>query len=513
MKKTFIRILSIILLLSLLNAFAFAVEGPEGYKTYTGEDYYEKLTDISGIIREHCFYSSLEDKPVRVGLERLFQASPDAYPTLRDYKNLTDAELGVRLVALFNSDKGSFEVIADWMLSCDRYSGYIEPSKYEDTYVVPATFVGIGVEVENYEGENRVKTVYFNSAAAGAGVKAGDIFVSVDGESVIGFSIQELVSKVTGPEGTKVTVGFKRIGESGTLYFTMSRRQVFMNTASGEDLGDGVFKLTITGFNGYDTIIEVINALNIAKKAGAKDLIIDLRDNLGGDTYALLNVMNLLIPEKDVLMLTLTERDGAQDYYSTGEGIAFDDIAILVNNRSASAAEAFAGAMQAMGRAKLIGLQTYGKGMGQQHVELDNLDYAIITVLRVDIPIVGAYDLHGITPDYIVNQTTAAYPMPEMTDMDDSGVIWVGNDDEQVYSIEERLSLLGFFGSVPDNVFDEHTLYAVNALRKTYGLAESPVCGAVSLKLIDLTVERLAASFITIDSQLEYAVKLVKTGW
>jgi len=513
LKRKLLNIIAVILLLSLLGADCLAVEGPEGYKEYTGEEYYEKLTGIENLIKENCFYSSPEDKPLRLGLDRLFEADPGSYPTLKDYKSLTDEELKARLIALFSSDKKSFDVIADYMLAYDRYSGYIEPSEYEDTYLAPSTFVGIGVEVESVGGEIRVKNVYYNSPARKAGVKVGDVFVSVDGESVIGYSVKELVSKVTGPEGTKVTVGFRRTGESGVLYFTMSRRRVVVNTASGEDLGDGVFKITITNFDGYDTIIEFINAISTAKKANAKDLIIDLRDNPGGDTYALLNVLNLMIPEEDVKMLSLTDREGTEDFFSTGEGTAFDDVAILVNNHSASAAEAFTGAMQALGRAKVVGVQTFGKGMGQQHTKLDNLDYAIITILRVDLPGVGAYDTKGITPDYVVEQETEPYPMPKLDDMAVLDLLKVGDTGENVKPVEERLALLGFFGGVPDNEFDEHTLYAVNALREVYGLVSSPVCGEISLKLLERTVNDLAHTEIIVDSQLKYAVELVKKGW
>jgi peptidoglycan hydrolase-like protein with peptidoglycan-binding domain len=103
--------------------------------------------------------------------------------------------------------------------------------------------------------------------------------------------------------------------------------------------------------------------------------------------------------------------------------------------------------------------------------------------------------------------------MPELSPMSGTEICWVGKKDDQVLSVEQRLSLLGFFGGTPDETFDEHTLYAVNSLRKFFGLSETPVCGETSLKLINLAVQTIASSTVTVDNQFDYALKLVKSGW
>jgi carboxyl-terminal processing protease len=508
LKKAAFRALALILIvISIFNFSAMAVTGPAGYKQYTPEEYYEKLEYISKIIKEICYHSAPEDDPVRLGVQFMAETAPELMPSLKNAAGMSDDELRLAIIEAIKTPE-DFYTLADHILAYDRYMIYVRPDDYDRVYSQPTTFVGIGVLLEFKNGENAITVVYQHSPAKKAGLKAGDIFVEVDGQNVAGLSLNELAGVLKGPENSTVTVGIRRKGVDRTLYFTMKRTAVVADTAVGEYLGDGIYKLSIFSFYGLDTTIETISALNEARELGAEKIIIDLRDNPGGDMDALLNITNLFIKEDGKMMLAEEYRQGRVVHRSTGSNYDFSSVFVLINEHSASAAEILAGTLKGLGIAKVIGQKSYGKGMAQYHIELDNLDYAVVSVSKLELPETGYYDLEGITPHYIVENRLIDYPLPEINEISSPAPIYVGSVGDNVLAIEQRLSALGYFTAEPDRSFDAATLSSINSMRKKAGLEATDICGIISLTELENQIAELAAIKLVDDLQLKKAIEL-----
>ena len=513
MKKSVIRALTLVLvLIFVFNAGSVAVNGPAGYKVYTPEEYYEKLEHIADLITELCYYSSENADPLRIGIALMGEISPTLYPSLKGAEKLDDAGFKAAVAEVLKTPE-DFSIIANHVLAYDRYMGYVEPDNYDRVYDVVSTFVGIGITIQNVNGSNIVSQVYQHSPAKTAGLLIGDVFIEVEGTNVAGMSLDEFSAIMKGPEGSKVTVGIRRGSSPEILYFTMSRTAVVMNTAFGESLGDGVYLITISLFSGTDTIIDVVAALNEAKTAGATKLIIDLRDNHGGDLNALLYILNFFIKSADLEMFSVDFRgDETQRFYSTGSEFNFSKVIVLVNEASASAAEVMAGSLKDLGIAQIVGTKTYGKGMGQYHIELDDLDYAVITCFSITLPKTGVYDMKGLVPDYVVENRRVPYALPEFAALSGESAIYVGTASDDVLAVEQRLSALGYFTKSPDRTFDATSLAALNALRSRHGLSETNLCGSISLTLLKYDIAALEAGQTVDDLQMKKAVELAKAG-
>jgi carboxyl-terminal processing protease len=288
----------------------------------------------------------------------------------------------------------------------DKQTFYMEPQVYEsETSSLQGQYEGIGAYVDTDGEFLTIVSPIEGSPADKAGLKPGDKVIAIDGQDMSGVAPEQARLKVLGPEGTKVTLTVTRDGASEPLKFDITRAQIVIHSAEGKMLDNGIAYIDINTF-GEKTTQELRGTLDNLLKENPKGIIIDLRNNPGGYLNTAVEVASEFIDKGVVLYEQYG--DGRRDTHKVlGNGRATDiPIVVLINEGSASASEILAGALQDYGRAKLVGVQSYGKGSVQNWVPLsDNQGAARVTIARWLTPKERLIDHIGLTPDVNVEMT------------------------------------------------------------------------------------------------------------
>ena len=254
------------------------------------------------------------------------------------------------------------------------------------------------------DGTNFSSGVIKNSPAEAAELMEGDIISKVDGEDMAGLELDEVVSHIRGPEGTKVTLTLIRNGE--TLEVELTRAQVNTPTVESEMKEDGIGYLQITEFDDV-TVDQFTENFNSLKEQGMKGLIIDLRGNPGGSVDTVCAVAKQLLPQG--MIFYMEDKDGKRTEY-TCDGADFDlPLVVLVNEYSASASEILSGAIKDAGIGKLVGKKTYGKGIVQSVIGLGDGSAVKLTIANYYTRNGNDIHLKGIEPDVEVELDSDAY--------------------------------------------------------------------------------------------------------
>lgn len=236
-----------------------------------------------------------------------------------------------------------------------------------------------------------------------AGIKAGDIVLKVDGVSVKGMALDEVVSKIRGPIGTKVRIELERNSQALPV-FELTRENIEIKSVKAKMLEDGVGYLRLSSF--------ADNSADEMKKAfqnelkGAKSIILDMRGNPGGSLYAAIDIASGFI-KSGVIVSQIDRNKHKQNMEATGDMFVPEDvyIVVLVDKGSASAAEILSGALQDYKRATIMGTTTFGKGLVQTVHTLSDGSGIAITTAKYLTP--KDRDIHkkGIEPDIRVEIT------------------------------------------------------------------------------------------------------------
>ena len=289
----------------------------------------------------------------------------------------------------------------------DPYSVYYTKEEFEKVKESDSgKYVGIGATVSTDEetGYTIINAVTKNSSAEEAGIIKNDLITSVDGEDVKNYDLNDVVSKVRGEEGTKVKLGVLRNGE--TLELEVTRKEVEIEIVYTTMLEGNIGYLYLAQFN-ENSAKQVKDALDKLKNRGMERLIFDVRDNPGGLTDQVLDIMNNFLP-KDSLLLSYKEKDGSGEEYKATRDGEYQDIpmVVLVDGGSASASEAFSGCMKSYGRAKIVGEKTFGKGIMQELYSLSDGSAISLTIAKYYLP--DGSNIHevGIEPDITVAYET-----------------------------------------------------------------------------------------------------------
>lgn len=267
------------------------------------------------------------------------------------------------------------------------------------------SFEGIGATVRINE-DNRLEIVrpFPDQPADKAGIKAGDVVLSVDGKSIAGFSVYEAVAVIRGPSSTQVKLTIVRAGVPEPFDVTVTRGKITIPIVQSEMLDGDIAYVSLFDFSSLatDQLEGEIETL-LAKKP--KGLILDLRDNPGGYLQQALQVADLFL-DAGVIASEKDKGGEGQTFRSGSRGIAQDiPLVVLVNGGSASASEIVAGALQDRGRAKLIGETTFGKGSVQLAHKLQDGSELRVTIAHWFTP--NGRQIHGtgLEPDISVPLT------------------------------------------------------------------------------------------------------------
>jgi carboxyl-terminal processing protease len=268
------------------------------------------------------------------------------------------------------------------------------------------SFSGIGAELgENSSSEIEVIAPLAGTPAAKAGLQPQDIIVSVNGVSTASMSIDSAVNDIRGPQGTKVTLQIVR-GQT-PMTFKITRETITVPSVNSKILSGNIGYMQITQFTD-DTSSLAQQAAQKFKQAGVKGIILDLRDNPGGEVDAAVNVSSLWLDAGQTIMVEKTGSVVVQTYISTGNDLLKGiPTVVLVNDGSASASEITASALHDNHDAYIIGTQTYGKGVVQQINNLNNGGELKVTIAHWYRPDGKSINHIGITPDKVVTITEA----------------------------------------------------------------------------------------------------------
>ena len=285
--------------------------------------------------------------------------------------------------------------------SGDKYAAYFDPEHYDYfNQQSGGEFFGIGVNIAEKEGEVYVVSVMEGTPAEEAGLEAEDQFVTIDGVERDSWTVDEVVTRVRGPEGSVVEVEVYRPAEDKTFEFQIERARIEIPNTMQQMLGDDVGYIRLLSFNAKSAA-DLRLAMEELEAEGAKGFVIDVRDNPGGLLDSAVDVASLFI--EDGVIVSVEDRDGRKEVDRANGDVATDaPVVVLMNGNSASASEVLAGALQDYGRATLVGEQSFGKGSVQTVESLSFGGGVKFTIAHYLTPKDREIDGVGLTPDVIV---------------------------------------------------------------------------------------------------------------
>ncbi len=329
--------------------------------------------------------------------------------------------------------------------SLDPHSGFLPPRSYEDMQIdTKGSFGGLGIEVTMEEGFVKVVSPMDDTPAFRAGVEAGDYITHIDGEPILGLSLNEAVERMRGPVGEKIVITIVRVSEDEPFDVTIIRDTIKL-VAARVRVEDGVVIMRVSTFNEQTTpnLIEGVEKVLQETEgiSGVSGFILDLRNNPGGLLSEAVSVSDLFLEEGEIVS-TRGRSKSDMDRFSASKGDIAEGrpLIVLINGGSASASEIVAGALQDHGRAILVGTKTFGKGSVQTVVPLAGKVAMRLTTARYFTPSGRSIQAMGVSPDIIVE------PQPPMSK----------EDLEDMKQGRERLKEIDLRGALSnDNLTEE----------------------------------------------------------
>lgn len=324
-----------------------------------------------------------------------------------------------RQLDLFYVDTLSADTVIEWgirsmLRQVDPYTDYFSQDNEDLRQMATGKYAGIGSVIRFSTKEDRVVIAepYEGSPAQKAGVKAGDIILSIDGKDVKGMNNSAVSNMLRGDAETTFELKVRRPGQDKPLSFPITRKTIQMPQVPYYGfVAPGVGYIYLTGFTD-GAYREVRQALLDLKSQDCQRLVLDLRANPGGSVSEAVDIVNLFIPKGEKVMYTKGKMSSAdRDYHTTSEPIdTVMPLAVLIDGASASSAEIVSGSLQDLDRAVIIGKRSYGKGLVQSIRDVAYRGNLKITTGRYYIPsgrCIQAYDYRhrnadgsaGIVPD------------------------------------------------------------------------------------------------------------------
>ncbi len=282
------------------------------------------------------------------------------------------------------------KMINSMLENFDPYTEYYEEKDLEDLNIkTTGEFSGVGLQIYMYEGQLTVVGPIEGSPAFRAGIFTGDKITHIDGVETDGMELKDATNLIRGEKGTDVVLTIKKPITDAVHDYTINRDVIAIKDIPYYGMVDPtVGYLRVTNFS-ENTPKETANAFLSLMDQGAKNLIIDLRDNPGGLLSSSLDMLDLMLPE-GLDMVSTKGRTGRvlKDYKSLNRTLISEgiDITVLINEASASASEIVAGVLQDHDRAVIVGSKSFGKGLVQSVIAIDNTSALKITNSKYYIP-------------------------------------------------------------------------------------------------------------------------------
>ena len=277
----------------------------------------------------------------------------------------------------------------------DPYSAYFSAEEMEKQQEnLEGVYYGIGayVRYDSEVGFARLGEIFVGSPAEESGLREGDLIIKVDDQYTKDMGLDEIVGLIKGKEGTKVSLTMMRDGEAEAWEVEVERREVPKQTVTYEMLDHQIAYIRITEFDKV-TVDQFADAMAMAKGSEMLGLILDLRDNPGGNLAAVIDVARKMLP-KGLVVYTEGKSGKRQDYNCDGERELTVPMVVLVNGGSASASEVLAGAIKDYEKGKLLGTTTFGKGIVQKYIAMSDGSAVKLTTSKYYTP--KGNNIHGI---------------------------------------------------------------------------------------------------------------------
>ncbi|MEO1261061.1 MAG: S41 family peptidase [Bacteroidota bacterium] len=320
-----------------------------------------------------------------------------------------------RYVDDVNKDELVKEAIDNILYQLDPHSSYISASHLKEVNdQLEGHFDGIGIEFIVVDDTVMIVKTLQDGPAFLAGIEAGDKIVEIEDSLTVGDNIdyEGILGKLKGTKGSKVKVGVKRNNKKELHYFTITRDKIPVKSVEvAYMLNDktGLIKINRFTANTYQEFMEAIE--DLVENHGMEHVVIDLRDNPGGYLQEATNILSQLFKEKEKLLVYTEGINVTRSEYKTTGRNFYDvkNIAVLVDEGSASASEILAGAIQDWDRGVIVGRRTFGKGLVQEQYRLRDGSAIRLTVARYFTPsgrcIQKPYDSKDTYDDDLADRT------------------------------------------------------------------------------------------------------------
>lgn len=282
----------------------------------------------------------------------------------------------------------------------DPYSVYYDEEETKELYeTTEGEYSGIGAVLSQdlKSGVITLVQIYEDSPADKAGLKDEDILTKVGTLDVTGMDLSEVVTYIKGEKGTEVELTVLRGEDADEVTVTAVRDTVEAQTVEYEMLEDQIGYLAVSEFDSV-TYGQYEEALEALSDQGMEGLVVDLRNNPGGNLNTVCDMLDLVLPEGTIVYME--DKEGKRQTYSSDDAHQLDvPMAVLVNGNSASASEIYAGAIQDHEAGTIVGTQTYGKGVVQQIFDLGDGTSVKLTIAEYFTPKGRSINGEGVTPD------------------------------------------------------------------------------------------------------------------
>ncbi len=376
------------------------------------------------------------------------------------------------------------------LTSLDPHSSYLAPDAFDDMQVqTRGEFGGLGIEVTQEEGFVKVVSPIDDTPADAAGIEAGDFITHVNGESVLGLTLDDAVELMRGPVGSEIIITVVREGREEPFDVSIIRDTIKLTAVKGRVVGDTVV-LRVTTFNDqtmpgveaeYKKALEELGGIE-----NMNGLVLDLRNNPGGLLTQAIQVSDAFLNEGEIVSTRgRNPQDGERFNATPGDLTEGKPMVVLINGGSASASEIVSGALQDHRRAIVVGTKSFGKGSVQTIIPLRGEGAMRLTTARYYTPSGRSIQALGVSPDIIVNapikpldaegteEAAAAAEAETRSEADLRGII--SNDsmtEDEKKLLEEERALAEEAAKLRDE--DYQLAYAVDILKGLSAISVKP---------------------------------------
>lgn len=421
-------------------------------------------------------------------------------------ENLTVDEIMLQGLSKYleDNDDALVGMLKSMLSSLDEYSEFMTAEEFQKfNAAINQTFYGIGISMKQADGYVEIGGfVEENSLAEQSGFMVGDKIVKINGTDVVGWSVTDIRGKIIGEVNTTVNITVLRDGEYIDLVGI--RTEVRQNTVISDIFEKNIGYIKISSF-GDNTAKEFAEVLDDFSNKEVTNIILDLRNNTGGRLDAAVKISEMLVPKGRIVEIRHRQPENNVIYESKLMNTT-KKLIVLVNEHTASSSEILASAVQDSGAGRLLGTQTYGKGVVQQTYTLTNGSVFKLTVAQYITR--NGREIHnvGLTPDIFVINTKNQIDSTQYTNFDFRTKWAVGSTGSGVKAAKERLYMLGYYtGATDSDAFYTDLRSAVKAFQLDEGLAPY---GVIDIPTQVKMQRRFEAIDMYTDNQLEEAYKI-----